>query len=423
MILMLTYAKLQTKRLLRCFPAMLFMLLLLGLVLGAVLQFQIRRTENSPEGDEDARLRIGLVGTDSSSYLQTGLTMLQTMDVSRQAVHFTPLERQEALELLRKGELNAVIVIPEELLDNLLSGETGTKLTLFLPGSGGGIGPLLIRELTDALSSIILTMEAASYTLADFYTLSGVTNTDDIDAAMTDLLYVSLQKVLKRSSLFDYASSGEEPPLSFGAYYLCAVLILLILLTGVICAGYCIRSRSTEALQSVLKAGSLSGTAQVFAEYSALLLLTVLLMGLLLPAAAFGLSRSGFAPKELAGEGLPVFLGYLRLLPAVLPLLLMASAMDLLIYELADSLLSGILLHFLTVIVLGFLSGLFLPVSGFPEGIRPFAAALPPARALSFLEEFVHGRVSLQGPLLSVLLYSLIFLLAAAALRTRRLSA
>ena len=86
MILMLTYAKLQTKRLLRCFPAMLFMLLLLGLVLGAVLQFQIRRTENSPEGDEDARLRIGLVGTDSSSYLQTGLTMLQTMDVSRQAV-------------------------------------------------------------------------------------------------------------------------------------------------------------------------------------------------------------------------------------------------------------------------------------------------------------------------------------------------
>ena len=372
MILMLTYAKLQIKRLLRCFPAMLFMLLLLGLVLGAVLQFQIRRTANSPEGDEEARLRIGLVGTDSSSYLQTGLTMLQTMDVSRQAVYFAPLERQEALAMLRKGELNAVIVIPEELLDNLLSGETGTKLTLFLPGSGGGIGPLLIRELTDALSSIILTMEAASYTLADFYTLSGVTNTDDIDAAMTDLLYVSLQKVLKRSSLFDYASSGEEPPLSFGAYYLCAVLILLILLTGVICAGYCIRSRSTEALQSVLKAGSLSGTAQVFAEYSALLLLSVLLMGL---------------------------------------------------YELADSLLSGILLHFLTVIVLSFLSGLFLPVSGFPEGIRPFAAALPPARALSFLEEFVHGRVSLQGPLLSVLLYSLIFLLAAAALRTRRLSA
>ena len=120
---------------------------------------------------------------------------------------------------------------------------------------------------------------------------------------------------------------------------------------------------------------------------------------------------------------MPVFLGYLRLLPAVLPLLLMASAMDLLIYELADSLLSGILLHFLTVIVLSFLSGLFLPVSGFPEGIRPFATALPPARALSFLEEFVHGRVSLQGPLLSVLLYSLIFLLAAAALRTRRLSA
>ena len=78
---------------------------------------------------------------------------------------------------------------------------------------------------------------------------------------------------------------------------------------------------------------------------------------------------------------------------------------------------------FVYMIVLSFLSGLFLPVSGFPEGIRPFATALPPARALSFLEEFVHGRVSLQGPLLSVLLYSLIFLLAAAALRTRRLSA
>ena len=146
-------------------------------------------------------------------------------------------------------------------------------------------------------------------------------------------------------------------------------------------------------------------------------------MDLLLLAAAFGLSRSGFAPKEFAGEGMSVFLAYLRLLPAVLPLLLMASALDLLIYELADSLLSGILLHFLTVIVLGFLSGLFLPVSGFPERIRPLAAALPPARALSFLEEFVHGRVSLQGPLLSVLLYSLLFLLAAAMLRTRRLSA
>ena len=244
---LIIYTELQMKKVLRTYPAMLLMTFLLALILGAMLYLQSSKAANTMTGDEDSKAAIGIVGSDSSPYLKMGIRLLQNLDPSKVAVRFQQLSHEDALASLKKGKLSAVIIIPEGLTDKLLSGDVSSKMTLILPDSGASLEPLLIRELSACVSVIIGQMESASYALADFYTASGVTSAEDISDAQTDLLYRSIRKLLSRSQMFTLRRMKTAGTLTIESYYLCAMFLLLVLLTGVMCAGNYIR---TECIQS-----------------------------------------------------------------------------------------------------------------------------------------------------------------------------
>lgn len=415
----LIYTKLQIKKAMRTYPAMLFMTLLLTLVLGTMLYVQTRDAADTMTGKEDARVKIGITGTDSSPYLKLGLSMLENMDPSKVAVSFSEYGQEEALKLLKSGDLSAVISLPDGMTDKLLSGNTDVKIGLTVPDAGG-IGPLLIRELSSCISLMIGEMESSSFALSDFYQESGVTDPEDISDAQTDLLYMTLKKVLQRNHLFKVSRVQTDATLTIESYYLCAMYLLLALLIGVMLAGNYIRT--DRSLDTLLRIRGFSTRRQVMAEYLSLLAFMILLGAIFIPATGLALTGMPIVFSELRSQT-PFFIrSYFIFILKSAPVVLMAGALDILLYELADSLISGVLLQFLVATALAYLSGLFYPLSSLPEAIQRIAPYLPTGSAMFYLRKSLLRGRSVGSETLVLLAYSVAFLLLAADLRRRKIT-
>ena len=82
----------------------------------------------------------------------------------------------------------------------------------------------------------------------------------------------------------------------------------------------------------------------------------------------------------------------------------------------------GILLQFLNAVAQGYLAGCFYPSSFLPEGMRMVGNILPAGVAMGLLKTGLGDRPVLWR-LLSVLGYTILFLLLSAAVRRHRLRA
>lgn len=416
----LIYTYLQIKKILKTYPAMLLMTCLLSLVLGAMLFFQTKQSSDAMKGKEDSRITIGITGIDSSPYLKLGLSMLENMDPSRVAVSFQEMDRDTAKAELKSGELAAVVDLPEGMTDKLLSGNTDVEIGLLIPDAGEGLGPLLVRELSSCISVMIRKMETSSYALSDFYTESGVTDLNDISAAQTDLLKLSLKKILQRNHMFSVRRIRTEATITIESYYLCAMFLLLILLTGVMCAGSYIRQ--DHSLEILLKIRGFSPAGQILAEYLSLLSLMLLLGVVFVPSAGLGLTHMPIIFSELRSQTpafLKTFVTYtLKAMPAVL----MAASLDVFLYEAADSLISGVLLQFLVMTVLAYLSGVFYPVSSLPEDVQKIAPYLPTGQAMLYLRKLLIRGSDVTFHCAVLLVYTAVFLFLSCFLRERKIT-
>ena len=101
----LTYTRLRIKAVMKVYPSMCVMTLLLCLSLGGMLYMQSSFTEDLTAGDEDARVSIGIVGIETSGYLDTAFSMLKNFDSSSEEVRFVSCkDRKSAVKKIRSGE-------------------------------------------------------------------------------------------------------------------------------------------------------------------------------------------------------------------------------------------------------------------------------------------------------------------------------
>lgn len=85
-----------------------------------------------------ARYRIGMVGDLSDSYLGFGIAALQEMDDSRFMIELVGMSEAEADEAFEKGELYAVMRVPDGLLESIVSGGNDCMIT-YTPAEGNPI--------------------------------------------------------------------------------------------------------------------------------------------------------------------------------------------------------------------------------------------------------------------------------------------
>ena len=363
MKLFAAYLLLQLKRAARLIPRMLAVTLLLAALaaLGAAALSRQREPDKS-----QALLRVGVVGDKGEQLLDDAMAILQSSDSSSFFLRLERLEREEADRLLRRGDLAGYVTIPEGFAQALWYGEHRT-LNYTSHAAGADLGAQLTREVVVLISSLALETENAIYGAQNLVEdrLPGA----DPGSAGDKLLFRYASAILDRDRLYNIEVLGAADSLSLPGYYCCALPLAFLLFWAISCCPFF--SRRSRELGQVLHARGLGAIGQVLGEFFAYLLLlaaAALTVGLL--AAPFA-ARLGISVPELEGRSL------LSLLPGLLPPVLLLCLQQFLLFELAESAVSAVLLQFLNAAVQGYLAGLFYPSSFFPEGMRRLGSLLP----------------------------------------------
>ena len=146
-----SYLRAQFKRSVRHYPVILFFTLLLasGIVLLLTTLFQA-----DASGEKQMKVKLGLVGDLSNSYLELGMSLVQNFDSSQYYLELTATERENAVELLQKREIIGYLEIPSDFMDAMLSGEDSSLRYVTL-GGPAVLGPLLVEEVAMTVSEMV----------------------------------------------------------------------------------------------------------------------------------------------------------------------------------------------------------------------------------------------------------------------------
>lgn len=400
----------QLKRALKLAPAQFAANLLICICAGVLVYLLVAQGALDAGG---TRYRIGMVGDLSDSYLGFGIAALQEMDDSRFMIELVGMSEEEAEAAFDRGELYAVMRVPEGLMDSVVSGKNDRLIT-YTPAEGQkGLGTMVMGEITDIASTLVTSSQSAIFAMQQALLNQG--RGDEV-ALATDRLNLSLiNLVLSRSGFGEVEILGYADGLSMELYYFCSVFLLLLLFAGLLnCAFF---ARRSMALARFLKARGVGAFCQILGEYLAYLSLVLLgLFSLSLPA-AFLLKREQIVIPEWEGMGAFPFWGFLRML---FPVALMFAALQFFLFEAARGMVNGILLQFLCGVGMGYLAGYFYPAAFFPERMRMIGAILPSGAAARYVEEGLFGRVS-AGAATAVLAYLAVFFILTVILRKGRI--
>lgn len=384
------YFCVQLKRLLRLF---LPVLLVTAILFGCLMVVYDTISSMNEESKVTTKFQIGVVGTASDFYLQMGLKAMDSIDSTRFSIELVEMEEKAAEDAMRRGKIAAFVAFPEGFLDAAFHGEIMPLKFVCAAGSVGLVS-MIKDEFTQMLEIMLLESQKGIYGSGDAMNslgLSGSKVVNDISIAYAEFVF-SRGNMYRTGTLAAFNGLGMEGYLVTG---LCIVLFLLICLTFAP-----MMIRRDHALGRMLCAQGRSVTAQLLCDFGVYLLALACIAAVVLIYVVFWM--------QAAVTG--------TMLLQALPVLVMLAAMSFLMYELASDLVSGVLLHFFTVLVLCFISGCLYPITFFPEAVQNLSAFLPTGIARMQIANCIlqsHDVANTVG----ALVYASVFLTASVLIR------
>lgn len=372
---------LQVKNGMHYFPGCFCLALVLCLAVCLLFGSLRSREETS---DMQTKVRVGIVGDMSESYLGMGLSAIQTLDDSAYFCELLSLEEEEAAELLTIGDINCYVIFPAGFLDAVISGEN--KPATFVTTDGQeGIGTVLMEEIMDVVSELVLESQTGIYSLQDYLKSAG---TEDYETKELSLNIEYIKNILNRNNLFHVEVIGVSHFLSMNEYYYCSLLLLLCMIVGTIVGAVSLGEEA--AFSNFLRAKGYALWKQTLARYLAFALL-------LLFSLCFAMG----------------------VLYRFIPVLLLVGSLQFLLAELSDDVLGRFLLQFAGSFGMCFLSGCLYPISFFPKSLQLVGELLPTGVARRYMEEKMLG----EGRLLTgleILAYMAVFFALSVFLRRKK---
>lgn len=405
----LIYTWLQFKRAARFFPYILIFSLLICFALGFVLNLLISADTSA---EKNQKVKIGLVGDTDDEYLGFGFTAIQSLDISRYSMELIEMSEDEAKRKLNRGELAAYLVIPEGFVRSVVSGDI-KPISYVTTAASADIATLFKDEILSAISCMFVESQKGVYALMESMRENGASGiSKEVDALNGE--YFAL--ILNRSSVFKTEIIGVSDSLSFGGYMLCGITVLLMLLSGISCASLFIKK--DMALSKLLNANRHPAALQIMGEYASYFLTMYVNFSAVLTI-TFLLVGDGISVIPELQDTSPMWLTglLLRLIPVVLAI----TSMQFFLYEITTGLVSGVLLQFLSALVLGYISGCLYPIRFFPEIIQKISAFTPSGLARGYLAAFLSENSS-SALLIALLLYSAFFFAASAWMRKEKIA-
>ncbi len=391
------YLYLQLKRAWKVFPLTLAVVLALFLGIGVIVGGLLYKLQHS---EESRKFKIGLAGDTDNSYLDLGMSLLKSVDDTRFVLEFIEMSEADAEKNLANGELSAYVLLPENFVEHAMYGDVRPITYVTTPGVGG-IVALFKNEVTELVTDIVVYSQKGVYGVGYALDENGAFEASSEHIYNISLEYVDL--VLDRSKLYEVEELGIYSGLSMPEYYVCGVVVLLLMLMGLPYATVSVKR--DYAFQRVLVSKEKNAAKQLLCEY-----LAHLVMLLALATVIFILLCIG---GGLFGDVFVLdWTFYLRMLAIVA----MIAAFNMMLFEIAGNLVNGILIHFFASLCLCYSSGCFYPIYTFPKVMQETALYLPTGVARNYLAGGFTGD-AVWFEFLGLVVYVMIFGLVAFAVR------
>ena len=337
--------------------------------------------------DENAvrKFNVAIAGDfESSPYLRIGYEAMKRYDSSRYTLNLIKMSEAEARAALREGTIDVFVIVPDGFIDAVDSYRNDAPIRYVSTNGAISIGSLLIDELAEDISILVSDTQNAVYGMQTL----GYEKELPVDISLSgeQMTEVYGTVILNRSLLFSVEEDKSGQP-SLTLTVLSGFTVLFLLLTAVSRAPVFREDR--KALSLLLKSRGLPLSLQFLSDSLADLLFALLLFlpVVLLMFAVRG--RAALYVPELSGTDI---LFFIRFFFAFLPAVFMCAGLRQLLYESQEGAAAYISSVFLTVLLLGFLSGCFYPLSFFPDRLQEILRWLPPALAVSLMENLMAGR-------------------------------
>lgn len=208
------------------------------------------------------KLRIGYTA-EASRVTSLAVAYVQSMESFRSLCSLEAVTEQEGKQLLESGELSALVVLPEDVVNEILSG-SNAPATLYLPkqsgraasGGAGAAGSLLFEELASAAMGMLGTAQAEIYAsgallqkLAETYGAGGALSGDGVLQGMyDDINQFNLAAAAGREKQFLVRTLSLTENDTYAVYYGSAFLTIYVMFGGLFFGGYCRRSSLQQTM-------------------------------------------------------------------------------------------------------------------------------------------------------------------------------
>lgn len=377
----------MAKRTLRVLPVIfLSMACLLILVLGCLQALK-----------EDGKVKVGVIVPTEDTMTMAFVNTIGSMGEISSICEFSMITEQEGKEKLEQGEVSALLVIPENILQKIYRNEN-TKIQMYTPEEPT-LDSALMQEFAETATSLVLTAKAGDFAAYNLYRKYG--KEGSMKKVATDMNGNYIRFVMRQETLFtDHPIMGREG-MSDEERLIVSVIILVLFLLGIPIVQLRTRQSASLSLQLARKGVSSVFSLAVDMVLIAFSLFVVLLAGVAVFAFALEMNIS------------------IRILPCLLLDSLCGAAFLSMFCALNQGTAGSVLAIFLVSVIQFFLSGGIFPVYALPAVCARIGEVLPGGMMMDALYSgMFYGKW--RSSVVVVVIYILIFFLVSLFLKEQR---
>ena len=364
------YLYVEMKKTIGMFPRMFLLAILLMVIIGTIAFCGVKSMKQEPLA---VSVDIGVVAHEDNRMTRMALNYVENMESVSQLCRFTQISEEKGLQMLEQGELAALVVLPEQLVEGIMNGQNPSVNVVF--PENARLEAMLFRELTESGAGLLRVAQAQIYGAADTAREYGLT--EQLSVMEADIDSYNLAFALDRLAMFDEEEISATGRMSVLQYYVVSGVILFLLLSGM--ASYPVMQREPAAFRSQLMRQGVGGLWQFFCRW----LCGFVCISLLVFVIWAAFQAAGFFAPELKAQLVSALVSGRNHIAVgvrasvILLIIVTATTLIDMIYSLAGSRTAGILLIFLLSVLMVYLSGGFVPSVLMPQAMQTVGEVLP----------------------------------------------
>lgn len=365
------YLYTEVNKTMRMLPRMLLQAILLMVLIGVIAFCGVKSMEKEPLA---VSVDIAVVVQDDNAMTQMALGFVESMESVSEFCNFRQVSEEEGLILLEEGNVAALVLLPEKIVEGIMNGQN-PSVEIYFAGQAG-LESMLFKEITDAGAGLLNVAQAEIYGAGDTAVTYGFT--DRLSVMEMEIDSYNLAFALDRLALYDSEEFSVTGRMSVFQYFAASAAVLFLLLFGM--ALYPVMQPEPTAFRKQLARQGVGSLWQDFCQWLCGLV-SVGLMSLVLFVVVriimtwlkhlgqeIEMFRSRFNADHVAAAGFLMLMG-----------IVLISTFIYCLYSLAGSRISGILLVFVISLVMVYLSGGLVPSMLLPETMQTIGGKLPTA--------------------------------------------